>query len=95
MDEVTIHQAKTQFSRLMTRVEGGDEFVVKRGQLPVGRIVPLDEPAAVPTPRGISAGAFWALMQRLPRGDGDEGFAEAVLEARRLGNEPTRDPWGS
>lgn len=44
---VTIHEAKTQFSKLVRRAEAGEEIVVRRGQQPVARIVPLEKTAAV------------------------------------------------
>jgi prevent-host-death family protein len=37
---VTIHQAKTNLSRLLQQVEQGEEIVVCRGKQPVARIVP-------------------------------------------------------
>lgn len=38
---VTIHEAKTQFSKLVRRAEAGEEIVVRRGREPVARIAPL------------------------------------------------------
>ena len=43
MNVVKIHAAKTHFSKLITQVEAGEEFVVKRGDTPVARIVPYVE----------------------------------------------------
>lgn len=40
----TVHQAKTQFSRLLKEAEAGKEVIVMRGKKPVARIVPV-EPA--------------------------------------------------
>lgn len=40
-ETVTIHEAKTQFSKLVRRAEAGEEIVVRRGREPVARIVPL------------------------------------------------------
>lgn len=39
MDAVPIHEAKTQFSRLVARAEAGEEIVVRRGATPVVKIV--------------------------------------------------------
>lgn len=39
MDEVSIHEAKTHFSRLIARVEAGEEIVVRRGPTPVAKLV--------------------------------------------------------
>ena len=39
MDAVSIHEAKTHFSRLVARAEAGEEIVVRRGATPVAKIV--------------------------------------------------------
>jgi prevent-host-death family protein len=38
---VTIHEAKTNLSRLLAEVEAGKEIVIKRGKHPVARLVPI------------------------------------------------------
>ena len=38
---VTIHDAKTNLSRLVTEAEAGREIVLARGKKPVAKIVPL------------------------------------------------------
>jgi prevent-host-death family protein len=38
---VTIHQAKTQLSKLIARAEAGEEIVIARGQNPVVRLQPV------------------------------------------------------
>jgi prevent-host-death family protein len=48
MDAVSIHEAKTQFSRLIARAEAGEEIVVRRGPTPVAKIVAYHAPT---TPR--------------------------------------------
>jgi prevent-host-death family protein len=48
MDAVSVHEAKTQFSRLIARAEAGDEIVVRRGPTPVAQIVAYQAPV---TPR--------------------------------------------
>ncbi len=48
MDAVSIHEAKTQFSRLVARAEAGEEIVVRRGATPVAKIVAYRAPT---TPR--------------------------------------------
>lgn len=40
---VSIHEAKTHFSRLIRRALSGEEIIVSRGKEPVVRIVPLPE----------------------------------------------------
>ena len=38
---VTIHQAKTQLSKLIARAEAGEQVVIARGKTPVARIEPI------------------------------------------------------
>ena len=38
---VTIHIAKTTLSKLVARVEAGEEIVIARGRQPVARLVPI------------------------------------------------------
>jgi prevent-host-death family protein len=40
---VTIHQAKTNLSRLIQKVSGGEEVIIARGSKPVARLVPFGE----------------------------------------------------
>ena len=42
----TVHQAKTNFSRILREVEAGKEVVVTRGKKPVARIVAVEPPVA-------------------------------------------------
>jgi prevent-host-death family protein len=41
MQTVTIHEAKTHMSRLLARVEAGEEIVIARGKIEIAKIVPL------------------------------------------------------
>jgi prevent-host-death family protein len=52
MDAVSIHEAKTQFSRLVARAEAGEEIIVRRGPTPVAKIVAYH---ASTTPRAPGA----------------------------------------
>lgn len=53
MTQVTIQNAKTHLSRLLKRVEAGEEIVIARGQSPVARLVGIESP--VPTGRIFGA----------------------------------------
>jgi prevent-host-death family protein len=55
---VNIHEAKTQFSKLVRRAEEGEEIVVRRGKEPVARIAPLEKRGGV---RGFGSmkGEIW------------------------------------
>lgn len=43
MKTVTIHQAKTNLSRLIERACEGEEIVISRGPQPVVRLVPISD----------------------------------------------------
>ena len=47
MKSVNIHDAKTHFSRLIERVEAGEEFIIAKAGRPAARLVPF-EPARRP-----------------------------------------------
>lgn len=42
---VTIHQAKTNLSRLLQKAANGEEVIIARGAKPVARLVPIGEVA--------------------------------------------------
>ncbi len=42
MATVTIHEAKTQLSKLIARAEAGEEIVIARGKQPVVRLAPVE-----------------------------------------------------
>ena len=43
---VNVHEAKTHFSKLLERVEAGEDIVIARYGRPVARIVPIAKEAA-------------------------------------------------
>ena len=43
---VNIHEAKTHLSRLVRRVQSGEEIVIARGGKPVARLVAVESSAA-------------------------------------------------
>ena len=45
MTTLNIHAAKTQFSRLIEEVEGGEEVIIAKAGKPVARLVPIDKRA--------------------------------------------------
>lgn len=55
-ESVTIHEAKTHFSKLVRRAEAGEEIVVRRGSAPVARIMPLERKRGGVTGRGSMRG---------------------------------------
>jgi len=53
MDAVSIHEAKTHFSRLVARAEAGEEIVVRRGAKPVVKIVAYHAPTEPRVPGAL------------------------------------------
>ena len=43
MTIVTVHQAKTNLSRLLKKASNGEEIIIARGSKPVARLVPVGE----------------------------------------------------
>lgn len=41
MERVNVHEAKTHLSRLLERVEAGEEVVIARSGQPIARLVPV------------------------------------------------------
>ena len=54
---VNMHDAKTQFSKLIARVEAGEEIVIARDGTPVARLVAVRQPVAKRVP-GRDRGLF-------------------------------------
>lgn len=84
MGKVTIHAAKTNLSRLIARVEAGEEIVICRGEKEVARLTPIqpadDSGEAVRPGRGSWKGH----IQFTPDWD-------APIEAEWLGLGPDGD----
>jgi prevent-host-death family protein len=57
-EQVNIHAAKTHLSRLVERVEAGEEIVIARDGKPVARLVPL-RMRTQPRPLGLLRGQIW------------------------------------
>ncbi len=41
---VNVHEAKTHLSKLLERVEAGDEVIIARAGRPVARLIPFAQP---------------------------------------------------
>jgi prevent-host-death family protein len=52
---VNVHEAKTHLSRLLERVEAGEEVVIARAGRPIARLVPYRRPSG-PRPLGVWRG---------------------------------------
>jgi len=86
MTVVNVHEAKTHLSRLLERVEGGEEFVIARAGRPVARLVPL---LAKPATRR-EGGFLKGLIRYAPDWDSPETNAETA----RLFNDGEDTPGG-
>ena len=42
--QVNVHEAKTQFSKLLDRAHGGEEIIVAKAGKPYARLVPIERP---------------------------------------------------
>lgn len=57
MQQINIHKAKTQFSKLIAIVEKGDEVIIARYGEPVARLVPFQK-RDTPRNPGSAKGKF-------------------------------------
>jgi prevent-host-death family protein len=58
METVNIHEAKTQLSRLLSRVELGEEIIISNRGVPVAKLVPLKQPQSRRQSLGRDRGLF-------------------------------------
>jgi len=56
--EVNIHEAKTQLSRLLKKVEEGEEITIARAGVPVAKLIAV-VPEKKKRPLGIDRGKIW------------------------------------
>ena len=56
---VNVHEAKTQFSRLLKRVAAGQEIVIAKAGQPVARLVPFRQPGTRELGMRVSQSAWW------------------------------------
>ena len=57
MLKLNMHEAKTQFSKVIARVEAGEEVIIARDGTPVARVVAFRPPVSKRTP-GRDRGLF-------------------------------------
>ena len=58
MTIVTIHKAKTELSKLLKRVEKGEEIIISRGDKPIAKLIPAEPPKKKSRGEGAWAGKF-------------------------------------
>jgi prevent-host-death family protein len=54
MSSVNIYDAKTQLSKLIARVEAGEQITISRNGRPAARLVPVDRPRVPRTPGALA-----------------------------------------
>jgi prevent-host-death family protein len=57
MTEINIHEAKTHFSRILSRVAAGEEIIIAKAGKPIARLVPFRKPKGK-RPMGMDRGLF-------------------------------------
>ena len=84
MATYTVHAAKTNLSKLLERVEAGEEIIIARGKKPVARLVPIGVPGHV-----LRRRAFGVLKGKLDFPDSFffDPLPEEELEAWDTGKE--------
>jgi len=71
---VNVHEAKTHFSKLLSRVATGEEIIIAKAGKPVARLVPLVTDLSTRTP-GSARGKIWMAA------DFDAPLPEDILQA--------------
>ena len=74
--EVNVHEAKTHLSRLLQRVEGGEEITIARAGTPVARLVPVV--SSRERVQGMDQGKIWIADDF----DAPDPELEALFEGR-------------
>jgi prevent-host-death family protein len=54
---VNVHEAKTHLSRLLSRVQRGEEVIIAKAGRPIARLLPFEAKPAVPR-FGVDRGRF-------------------------------------
>ncbi len=72
--QINVHEAKTQFSKLLARVMNGEEITISKAGKPVARLVPLRT-----TPSRRSSGS--AIGQVVMRDDFDAPLPDAITDS--------------
>jgi prevent-host-death family protein len=75
LDTVNMHEAKTHLSKLVARVEGGEQIVITRAGKPAAKLVPVREQK--PTKLGPRKLGGWEGKVTLPS---DEEWAQFKAE---------------
>src|SRR5437879_13907656 len=91
---VNIHAAKTHLSKLIERMEAGEEVIIARAGRPVARLAPLREPpgsGVAEAPGGLPSwmGSLRGRIQLAP--DIDEDWANVARSMEEIGRASCRE----
>lgn len=75
-NQVNVHDAKTNFSKLIARVQAGEEIVIAKAGRPVAKLVKIDQPNW--------RNAIGALKGKYPPIDDDAVWFERDIENEQL-----------
>lgn len=84
MTKVTIHVAKTNLSKLIAKVEAGEEVIICRGDKEVAKLVPANKQ----TPRA-------GVREEQAKWDGKSPRKPGLLKGRMVIPDSFYDPWSS
>ncbi len=59
MQQVNIHQAKTQLSKLIEAAGQGEEIIIAKSGKPIARLVRFDQSEQIPRKPGALKGKIW------------------------------------
>lgn len=76
LEKVNMHEAKTHLSKLVERVEGGEEIVISRAGKPAAKLVPM--PQAKPGKRKLGG---WEGLMEMPT---DEEWEQVDKEIEEM-----------
>ncbi len=68
---VNVHEAKTQFSRLLERAHAGEEIILAKAGKPYARLAPLEAQAAHRQPGRLAGRVDDEFFEPLPAGELD------------------------
>lgn len=91
---VNVHEAKTQLSRLLVRVEAGEEITIARAGKAFARLVPLALPPAANPYLAMNIGdalAAWEAREAR-QGEDEPDFPASWLERRGTRPDPLAGP---
>lgn len=63
LDSVNMHEAKTQLSKLVARVEGGEQIMITRAGKPAAKLVPVPEEKPGKRKLGGWEGKVWMVSE--------------------------------